>query len=59
MTYIVERKRRKKKTNDHSDILYLMCSVKRSFKDDQRLSSCKNNGQGNKMRTYSSDVTIY
>jgi hypothetical protein len=30
---------------------HLMYSVKRSFGDDQRLSTRKNNGQGNKTRT--------
>jgi hypothetical protein len=41
--------RRKKKTNDHTDVCSF--SVKRSFGDDQRLSSRKNNGQGKKTRT--------
>jgi hypothetical protein len=53
MTYIVERRKRQMVIQISSfKIHYLMYSVKRSFGDDQRLSSRKNNGQGKKTRTY-------
>lgn len=51
MTYIVKRKKKNKKKRRRQMFIHLMFSVKRSLRDDQRLSSRKNNGQGNKTRT--------